>query len=363
MPPNYNGVPDDPRDDPRVKEGWQIDELLPGDAPLMWVKKNENEIKDYPTWNQDGSSACVAFAKARQVATRIHTLTGQWIDLSPASIYQLRPNKPNGGMNIAEANDIVNKRGVALEAFMKSQRLSEVKIDLVERTPVAELSAKAFAEAVVRYFYMPIDIDRIAQTIESGRAVSLLIFSNEAEYARKVPVVISNTITYANADIRHEITAVDYFINSNAERVLRIKDSAHFGGFAERDITKEFLEKRCILADAIEVFNLGGSGITIPDIIPDVANNKPVFDGSIMSAQRCLKYEGLFPADVAFVNNLGPVTKKAINDFQKKYGLSTVGTGTLGPLTRAKLYQLYPIKLPNTGDNDEIPEIPYRGVV
>lgn len=356
----YSGIPDDPRDDPRVKEGWQVDEILAGDAPVMWIKKTENEIKDYPSWNQDGSSACVAFAKARQVATRVHTLTGQWIDLSPASIYQLRSNKPNGGMNIADANAIVNSRGIALEAFMKSQRLSEAKIDAVERTPVAELSAKAMAEAVVRYFYMPIDIDRIAQTIQSGRAVSLLIFSNEAEYARKIPIVISNSMTYANADIRHEITAVDYFVNADAEKVLRVKDSAHFGGFVERDITKDFLEKRCILADALEIFNLGGSGAIM---IPDMINDKPVFTGSIKSAQECLRYEGLFPKDVALVESLGPVTKKAINAFQVKYGLSAIGTGTLGPATRALLFKRYPIKLPNTGDGDAVPEIPYRGAI
>lgn len=361
MPPVYDGTtPEDPRNDPRVKEGWQIDELLPGDSPLMWIKKNENEIKDYPTSNQDGSLACVAFSKARQVATRVHTLTGQWIELSPASIYQLRANRTTGGMNIADANDIVNKRGVALEAFMKSQRLNETKINLVERTDVAELSSKAMAQAVVKYFYMPIDIDRIAQTIESGRAVSLLIYGTEAEYARRVPIVINQNLTYETAPIRHQITGIDYFVNQNAERVLRIKDSAHFGGFAERDITKEFLEKRCILADAIEVFNLGASGIAVPD---NMLNTKPVFNGTIVSAQKCLLAEGLFPQGVAFVENIGSITKEAINKFQRKYNLHPTGTGTLGPATRAKLFQLYPIRLPDTGDGDSVPQVPYEGVI
>lgn len=329
----FTGVLGDPRTDERVQNGWKIDEILAESAPLNWRPKFISELVQYPVWNQSQSSACVAFSKAKQVSIKISQLTGTWLDFSPSSIYQLRSNRPQGGMNIADANEIVSKRGTSIEALMKSQNLTETQINSVPRTLVADLFAKAIAEAVVSYLYIPINIDRIAQSIESGKSVSLLIFGEYDEYSRMVPMVTNPNLTYEQAPIRHEIVAVDYYINSQNQKVIHCNDSAHFGGIPLRDITEDFLTKRCILADAIDVFTFD----------PDIVSDRPSYDGvTIISAQKCLRYEGLFPNNVDFVENLGPVTRDAINKFQRKYGLHPTGTGTLGPLTKGKLKELYP---------------------
>lgn len=329
----FTGVIGDPRQDERVLNGWKIDEVLPGDAPVNWQPKQMAQLVQYPVWNQLGTSACVAFSKAKQISIKIYEMTGVWIDFSPASIYQLRSNS-GGGMYPPNANDIVNTRGVTLEALMKSQNLSEAQINQVKRTKVADLFARAIAEAVVRYLYVPVDIDRIAQAIEAKRAVSLLIFGTEEEYARLRPVILNPNLTYEQAGVKHEVVAVDYFLDQNGNKVLYINDSAHFGGIPVREFTKDFLEKRCIMADVIDVFTFE------PGEDP---GTRPSYDGvTIISAQKCLLYEGLFPVGVPFVENLGPITKEAINKFQIKYGLSATGTGTLGPLTKTKLKQLYP---------------------
>lgn len=331
---SFTGVLGDPRTDERVIGGWKIEEVLPGDAPVNWRKKGMSELVQYPVWDQAGTSACVAFSKAKQISIKIFEMTGVWIDFSPASIYQLRSNRPGGGMYPPNANDIVNATGVSLEALMKSQNLSESEINLVKRTKVADLFAKAIAEAVVRYLYVPIDIERIAQAIEAKKAVSLLIFATTDEYARMTPLILNPNLTYEQAGVKHEVVAVDYFLDSNGVKKLYINDSAHFGGIPVREFTKEFLESRCIMADVLDVFTFE------PGEDPGA---KPSYDGvTIVSAQKCLLYEGLFPVGVPFSENLGPVTKEAINKFQKKYGLSATGTGTLGPLTKAKLKALYP---------------------
>ncbi len=328
--PFFTGVIDDPRTDPRVQNGHSIDEILAASAPLNWARKGMSELVAYPIWNQNQTSACVAFSKAKQISIKIYDLTGVWIDFSPASIYQLRSNRPGEGMNIADANDIVNHSGATLEALMKSQNMTEAQINSVKRTKVADLFAKAIAEAVVQYLYVPVDIDRIAQTIESKKAVSLLIFATNEEYSRMTPVIIDKDLDYWQAPIRHEVIGVDYFLDENSTQKVYINDSAHFGGLPVREFTKEFLEKRCILADAIDVFTFEpGEG------------EKPRYDGSVISLQKCLRFEGLFPSNVDFVENYGPQTSKAVSAFQRKYGLDPVGTGKIGPKTSALLYKLY----------------------
>lgn len=329
MNEHFTGVASDPREDIKVKNGWSVDEVLAASAPVNWTKKDDTELVRYPIWNQHWSSACVAFSKAKQLSIKILELTGVWIDFSPASIYQLRSNKPSLGMHISDANDIVNKRGATLEALMKSQGLTEDEINSVKRTKVADLFAKAIAEAVVAYLYVPIGIDRIAQVIESKKAVSLLVFSDYDEYARSVPEVRNYNLTYAEAPIKHEIVAVDYFLNRNGEKRLLINDSAHFGNLAVREFTEEFLLKRCVLADVIDVFSFEGI-------------EKPRYDGSIISLQKCLAFEGLFPNNVDFVEAFGQITQNAVMKFQVKYGLHTTGVPNVGPKTKLKLLELYP---------------------
>lgn len=323
----------DPRLDPRVLNGWSIDEVLAESAFVNWKIKSISELVKYPVWNQHSSSACVAFSKAKQLSIKIFEMTGVWIDFSPASIYQLRVNAPSGGMGIVNANEIVNTTGATLEALMKSQNMTEAEINSVKRTRVADLYAKALAEAVVRYLYVPVDIERIAQTIESKKAVSLLIFATGDEYSRMTPIIIDPNLTYEQANVRHEVVGVDYFLDQNGVKKIYINDSAHFGGIPVREFTKEFLEKRCILADALDVFTFD----------PIVGEERPHYDNTtIISAQRCLRFEGFFPNNVDFVEIIGPVTRDAINKFQVKYGLHPTGTGTLGPKTKAKLLELYP---------------------
>lgn len=326
----FSGVIGDPREDVKVQEGWKAEEIIAGDAPLVWKNKTATELTQYPIWNQYQSSACVAFSKARQISVEVLRLTGVWLDFSPASIYQLRANKPGLGMNISDANEIVNKNGATLEALMKSQNLTETQINAVKKTKVAKMISDAIGEAVLSYFYLPINIERIAQAIARKHAVSLLIYAEPDEYT-DTPTIKYPNLTYDKATIRHEVTATDFYLHPKYGKCLWIDDSwgVGTGMGGHRNFTQDFLNKRCILADYMDVF----------DFEPGIGT-RPKYVGTIISLQQCLRYEGLFPVGVDFVENIGPVTKKAIMDFQKKYGLEP--TGTVGPLTKAKIQSLYP---------------------
>lgn len=340
----FTGITDDPRKDPKVIDGWSIDEVLAESAPVDWKFKSKSELVEYPVWNQGQSSSCVAFAKAKQISIKVLDLTGVWIDFSPASIYQLRVNKPGSGMHISDANDIVNKTGVCLEALMKSQNLTEAEIDAVKRTRVGDLLSNAIAEAVVRYLYIPVDIDRIAQTIEDKRSVSLLIYANYDEYSRMVPVVLDKNLKYEQAPVKHEVVGVDYFIGEDGLKRIYINDSSHFGGIPVRELTEDFLEKRCILADAIDVFTFD----------PDTDKPKYIFSKDleigdsgpdVVALQDILKYEKVFPSNTNSTGYYGPITKDAVGKFQIKHSVVTstnsAGYGRVGPLTRAKINIIY----------------------
>ena len=67
---------------------------------------------------------------------------------------------------------------------------------------------------------------------------------------------------------------------------------------------------------------------------------RPKFDGSVVSAQKCFKWEGLFPANVPEIENWGPITRTACIAFQKRYGIEP-DLGNFGPITQAKLKELY----------------------
>jgi hypothetical protein len=332
MNQEFTGVVGDPRTDPRVLNAWKSDEVLAEASVPIWKDKESMTIKKYPIWNQAGTSACVAFSKAKQLSIKIFNMTGVWIDFSPASIYQLRSNKPQGGMHIPNANEIVNTRGATLEALMKSQGLTEAQIEAVQRSKIADLFAKAIAEAVVSYVYIPVNMDSIAKAIESGKAVSLLVFATGSEYSRPVPVIENAGLTYEQASVRHEIVATNFF-TVNGEKRIMIEDSAHFGGYAVREFTESFLTKRCILADALDVFTFNPGETTVA---------KPRYDGSIVSLQKCLRFEGLFPDNVEFTENFGPLTQKAVMKFQVKYGLHPTGVPSVGPKTKQKLLELFP---------------------
>ena len=64
----------------------------------------------------------------------------------------------------------------------------------------------------------------------------------------------------------------------------------------------------------------------------------------MVALQDCLKYEGVFPSNADSTGLFGAITKKAVQDFQLKYAITTVGStgyGRVGPKTRAQLNLLY----------------------
>lgn len=319
----FSGVIDDPREDARIQRGFQAEEVIAGDDLVTWKPKATESLKKFPIWSQAQSSACVAFAKAKQITIEVYRLTGVWIDISPASIYQLRFNRPGLGMNIADANEIVNKKGATLEALMKSQNLSEREINSVKRTRVADLFAKAIAEAVMSYLYLPITMDGIARVLEQSHAVSLLIFAKSEEYG-DTPQILDSNLTYAIAPIRHEVVAVDYYLHPIYGKCLWIEDSwgVGTGQGGRRNFTEEFLTKRCILADYLDVFEFDPEEEK-PTVVITKDLRLGTKDSEVTKLQDYLKATGDFPANQPSSGLYGAITARAVLQWQLRNKIDT----------------------------------------
>jgi peptidoglycan hydrolase-like protein with peptidoglycan-binding domain len=70
-------------------------------------------------------------------------------------------------------------------------------------------------------------------------------------------------------------------------------------------------------------------------------------DPDVKALQEILRYEGFFPANIEYTGNYGPITAKAVLEFQQKYNIGTPQEITslkgkiVGPKTLAKLNELY----------------------
>lgn len=309
---NFTGVLDDPRPEEEKQKDWQADEVLLPTAS-EWEKKPVSELKANPIWSQDGSGSCVAMTKARQVSIEVKRKTGEWLDFSPAFIYQRRANNSEG-MWVANANDIVVKRGTTLEALMKSQNLTEAQINQVTETPVALAMAEGVKMACQSYLYVPVDMDKIAQVIDKGHAVGILFYADFDEYNEK-PEVRKN-LTYANAQIRHMVTAVDYFLSEEGERCLWIEDSWGVGhGMGGRRVfTEDFIKQRVRVADYFDEFNLEANienSYSFTENLQLGQNNEEV-----KKLQNFLKERGFFPQNQTATGYYGNITARAVLNWQ-----------------------------------------------
>ena len=308
----FSGVLDDPRPPEEKQKDYRSEEVVTT-CPIWSVK---DKLREYPIYHQDGSGACVAFTFAKLIATEVKKLTQEWIDFSPSFIYKRRSNQTTAGMNIANAADIVRREGSTLEALMKSQNLTEVQINSVHETYVATEIAKGVSKAVNSYLYVVPNIERIATIIDQGHSVGLVIFADWEEYS-DTPQVLKN-LTYAEAQIRHMVTAVDYFLHPDLGKCLWIEDSwgVGHGQGGRRVFTKNFVNTRTQLAIYLDGFEFDTKEIekiTFTTPVQFAERNDEV-----RKVQDFLKSQGTFPSNQESTGYYGNITARAVIDWQLK---------------------------------------------
>lgn len=303
-----------------------FDEFVATANTVDWKPLDITKVPKYPVYSQNGSSSCVAMSVAL-IATILYKLrTNTEIMFSASWIYQQRINKPSEGMIGTDAFNIASK-GLLPEIMMLSQDLTESQIQSVPIEPwfskIAEVLA--FEDALVR---LPIkDIEVVASVIQTTKKPVNVWFEFRRDEWTSIPFVGS---FYPN--LRHSVVAIDYGMYQN-EKAVAIQESWGVGAtqFGVLRIIKEsFFSKRNVFSAYPRRFKFIES-----------TGDKPRYDGvTIVSAQKCLQYEGLFPTNVDFFESLGPTTRKSLSAFQLKYRLPV--TQALDLATKNKLHEIYP---------------------
>lgn len=324
------GVLYDPTIEAQLSKLYSFSEIVSAVEPVTWVEKAQSAWRKFPIFSQNGSGSCVAQTLRKLLGVYIWLKTNVWVDLSASHIYQRRVNRPAAGMGGTDAFEVARK-GVTLEAFAPSENMTDSQMDNVVVAPFMEKVGETFKLGAY-VTVAPFDIDIVASIIQkTGKAVMVWFFFKNDEWTDVPTIKYPGLDRYAQTTARHSLAAVDFTLYKG-EKALIIDDSwgLAYAMNGQRVITETWFKERCFFVAHFQ--NFAFEEATIP---------KPKFlDQNVVTLQDCLKYEGVFPTNVASSGVYGAITTKAVKDFQTKYGLAV--TGLISAETRAKLHALYP---------------------
>lgn len=348
-----NGAHIDTRPQSQKERDFKFAEAVASAAPVKWVEKKPSEWRKFPIFNQNGSGSCVAQTQAKELGVMRFLKDGQYVHFSATDIYQRRANKPQGGMAGADCRKIA-KDGVTLESLVPSQNMTDAEMDAVKIEAYKREVGAVFA--VPNYLELPVkDIDAIASVIqETKKAVMVWFYFENREWTEKPVVLNPGLDLYAASTARHSVTAVDFAL-VNGKKCLIIDDSwgTSFGQAGQRVITEDFFIARNWYASYLINFRFESQDS------PSIQKPKYTFtrelkfsatvsyDADVKALQEILKYEGLFPSNIASTGYYGSITAKYVLAFQRKHNvapeaeLASLEGKVVGSKTRAKLNQLY----------------------
>lgn len=303
-----------------VENIYEFSEVVGASAAPEFKEKNEEEWRTFFQQYQFTSSACVAFTLAKIVTILYFLKTGRKVKFSPGFWYPRRANKPQEGMFFDDIARL-GTEGALLNDLLPCEGFTEAQMNALVVEPYHKDSADGFA-LPKDWVNLPLDFDTVAATIErTGKGIMTWFTIRSGEFFQKhTPAVRIESSPVSG----HSMCAVDTFRFLGVPYIL-YEDSAE-KGFPLRLITRDFFRYRAYLA-------------RYPINFKFEIGDKPTYDGTIISAQKCLRYEGFFPSNIAYAENVGKITTEALRKFQTKHGLSI--TGTLSGETVQLLQKLY----------------------
>lgn len=300
---------------------YPFEDVVGVSSPALFKEKKRTEWRKFPYQFQSSSSSCVTYGTAKICLILYFLFSGRVVKFSPGFWYKSRRNKPGLGMYFDDIQKLASE-GALLYELAPCEGFTEDQMNTLSIEQYQRDSAKVFA-LPKDWVELPIDFDTVASTIEKTRKGVKLWFSfgpGEVFGVERCRIVGSDKRW------NHDMTAVDAFTFEGVEYIL-VEDSADKEKHYQKLIDRNFF-KRCYLARYPINFKFAQGAI-----------DKPEYDGTIISVQIILRYEGFFPNNVPLAERVGPVTQDALKKFQKKYGL--VVTGVLDTETIKKIKQFY----------------------
>lgn len=331
----------DTRTPEQQAQDYQQKEVVAATAAVQWREKQPSEIRKFPIFNQDGSGSCVMQTECKELGIMRWLTDGTYVHFSVADGYQRRVNTPAGGMGAIDARQIA-KAGITLEDLSPSQNMSDAQLDGIVVEPYKHQVGAVFG--VQNYLALPtMDIDSIASTIQAtGKGVMVWFYFLIDEWTLKPTVLHPDIQLSATTTLRHSVTAVDFTMQGN-EKCLVIEDSwgPNAGDNGQRIIGESFFKARNWYAGYLVNFKFQSAPTTKPSHNFQIDLELGQTSDEVKALQDCLRWDGEFPANADSTGYYGPVTQKAVGDYQIRHGIVTSitapGYGRCGPNTRTDL--------------------------
>ena len=347
IPQFQSGAVLDTRPEEQKLKDYKFEELVTSINPVLWVEKKQPEWRHFPIFNQNGSGSCVAQTLAKLLGILYWLKNGVYVHFSATHIYQQRANKPQGGMNGVNAFDIA-KNGVTLEDLVPSQNMTDPQMDGVV-IPQYKKDVGAIFK-IPNYVSVPIkDIDTIASIIQTTKkGVMVWFYFKNDEWTEHPVIKYPNLNLTAQDTARHSVAAVDFAL-VNGKKSLIIDDSwgTSYGLAGERVIDEDFFKVRNWFAAYPLAFQFDEQAQPKPKFIFTKVLEFEQTNSDIKMLQDILKYEGLFPSNVASTGYYGAVTATAVLKWQIKHSVASVeelnslAGRRVGNKTIEKLNELY----------------------
>jgi len=319
----YLGAIDNQTPTQKLKN-YKFEEVCTSPAPVVWMEKAQPQWKTLTVRNQDGSGTCVTQTYATEMSMAFYLKYGVWVDFSAAFPYQARGNTSISGCNSTDVYDIFPKIGNVFEHFMPSQNMDDTGVMAVKKESYFDDLAKIWKPSRIE---LPKDFETVASTIQAtGKGVMIWVKFHPEEWTA-TPTIGSKPTTSG-----HSITVIDYFL-VGGKKYLLILDSwgKNFAYQGYRLISEEYFAQRCFLASYLMTFQVQDNNTTV----------RPTFKNTVHSAKECLKWEGLFPANVPSNDVSDSIFRACVKKFQIRFNI-TPTLGNFGPITKAKLTAIYP---------------------
>lgn len=292
-------------------------------AQLQWVEKPVNEWKKYlPIRNQNGSSACVAFATALVLGILNYLREGKFVVLSPKFIYSRGFIENGGGMYYFNGLTIGANEGCPLDVLLPSDSKGETEMrSKAEEKEGDRQVAKVYAGNGESIVYLPIDFDIIGQVVDLGVPVLFGIRFNSGGLTTGVSKLTENGV------YGHGIALTDRTMYGGEKALVYQNSYGENWGFGGLGVVQESQKAGIQFASYYKKFER----IVKEGVRPKLKLASTVYlaNGSkgadVVRLQTMLQWLGFFDATVECTGNFYGITRQAVRDFQKANGLTVNG--------------------------------------
>ena len=352
---SVNGILSDIRIPEEKQKDYKIEEVLVMNAPLIWPtweewKARQNTIKmldDIEVNMQNRVGSCGAQGGSLIIGINNYLEDEIFLKCSAKPVYASRKNA-GPGMYGDDLGKILITTGTVFEILYPSPNDTETNMSNLD----GYISAFQALGKILRaksFIYVPPTIDAFAQILAMGKPLGLTIKFGDHEWGLEMVPQIKDTIL----PYGHYIVGLQTgYFTYQGKKTIFIQDShgVNVGYGGRRIITEDwFLNNRILFGQLFEDLN-NLAIFNEQTEKPKYQWRQDLYVGCINEDVRMLQLalatiqddEGyLFPlATQKATGQFWGITRNAVQRFQIKYGIEPV-LGYCGPLTRAKLNQLF----------------------